>query len=69
MPRISWLYMVVVAATGERPRRSLTVAMSTPFSSKSLAWLWLAFNRLVRSGSDIQYDIIQSCGTCSTPAL
>src|ERR1035437_1904013 len=32
--------MAAVVATDEWPRRSLTVAMSTPFSSRRDAWLW-----------------------------
>src|ERR1035437_5253979 len=32
--------MAAVVATDEWPRRSLTVAMSTPFSSRREAWLW-----------------------------
>src|ERR1035441_6984364 len=32
--------MAAVVAADEWPRRSLTVAMSTPFSSRRDAWLW-----------------------------
>src|ERR1017187_626633 len=32
--------MAAVVAMDEWPRRSLTVARSTPFSSRRLAWLW-----------------------------
>src|ERR1035441_3349099 len=35
----------------EWPRRSLTVARSTPFSSRRLAWLWRTVWRLAPLGS------------------
>src|ERR1035437_5220971 len=43
--------MAAVVATDEWPRRSLTVAMSTPFSSRRDAWLWRTVSRDAPLGS------------------
>src|ERR1035438_827702 len=43
--------MAAVVATDEWPRRSLTVAMSTPLSSRRDAWLWRTVWRLAPLGS------------------
>src|ERR1035437_9269 len=52
--------MAAVVATDEWPRRSLTVARSTPFSNRRLAWPWRAVWMLAPLGS---FSVRQSLET------